>query len=204
MSQSDSRTGLLDCEKPSSSSSSSSLKSSCDARTERGRVSVIAAWIVCGLACLLTAWTAVLYWTQLSQLRADLDSLRRDFEDVNQLTADHIDSALQQVIILLLTVLLLIIPIHMFDYTLFTITGCASNCLHGGQKTQARQVFVVHKFVKSAYQPIITRTATRSCRIRKRTFHLYSPGVVRRNHAAARQVTPSLPLQQQRCRCSCV
>ena len=72
----------------------------CDVRTERRRVSVITAWTVCGLACLLTAWTAVLYWTQLSQLRADLDLLRRDFEDVNQLTADHIDSAVQQVLTL--------------------------------------------------------------------------------------------------------
>jgi len=29
-----------------------------------------------------------------------------------------------------------------------------------------------------------TRTATRSCRARKRAFHFYSPGVVRRSHAA--------------------
>jgi len=31
-------------------------------------------------------------------------------------------------------------------------------------------------------------TATRSCRTRKRAFHFYSPGVVRRSHAVARQV----------------
>ena len=105
-SQSDSRVRLVDCEKSSSTTStakkpsSSSVKSppsQCDVRTERSRVSVIAAWTVCGLACLLTAWTAVLYWTQLSHLRADLDSLRHDFQDVNQLTADHIDAAIQQV-----------------------------------------------------------------------------------------------------------
>jgi len=33
-----------------------------------------------------------------------------------------------------------------------------------------------------------TRTATRSYRTRKRAFHFCSPGVVRRSHAAARQV----------------
>jgi len=118
-SQSDSRVRLVDCEKlpsslsslssSSSPSSSSSSKSSsmCDARTDRGRVSVVVAWTVCGLACLLTAWTAVLYWTQLSQLRADLDSLRRDFENANQLTAHHIDSAVQQVIGL---------PLHVYHH----------------------------------------------------------------------------------------
>ena len=107
-SQSESKVPLVDFEippsppspPPSSSSSPSLSKSSCpcDSRTaKRGRVSVVTAWTVCGLACLLTAWTAVLYWTQLSQLRADLDSLRRDFQDVTRLTADNIDSALQQV-----------------------------------------------------------------------------------------------------------
>jgi len=58
---------------------------------------VVAAWTVCGLACLLAAWTAVLYWTQVSQLRADLDLLRRDFQDANRLTTAQIDSALEQV-----------------------------------------------------------------------------------------------------------
>ena len=104
-SQSDSRVRLVDCEKSTTSTATKTASSSpvksppsqCDVRTERSRVSVIAAWTVCGLACLLTAWTAVLYWTQLSQLRADLDSLRHDFQDVNQLTADHIDAAIQQV-----------------------------------------------------------------------------------------------------------
>jgi len=33
-----------------------------------------------------------------------------------------------------------------------------------------------------------TKTATRSCRTRKRAFHFYSSGVVRRSHAAAWQV----------------
>jgi len=33
-----------------------------------------------------------------------------------------------------------------------------------------------------------TRTTTRSCQTRKRAFHFYSPGVVRRSHAAARHV----------------
>jgi len=36
-----------------------------------------------------------------------------------------------------------------------------------------------------------TRTATRSCRTRKRAFHFYSPGVVRRSHAATRHVRPT-------------
>jgi len=35
---------------------------------------------------------------------------------------------------------------------------------------------------------ITTKTATRSCRTRKSAFHFCSPGVVRRNHAAARHV----------------
>jgi len=105
-SKSDSRIRLVDCEKrPSPSQSSSSLPSSsspnpstlCNVRTEWSRLSLVAAWTVCGLACLLTAWTAVLYWTQLSRLRADLDSLRREFQDASQLTADHIDSVIAQV-----------------------------------------------------------------------------------------------------------
>jgi len=33
---------------------------------------------------------------------------------------------------------------------------------------------------------MLTRTATRSCPTRKRAFHFYSPGVVRRSHTAAR------------------
>ena len=32
----------------------------------------------------------------------------------------------------------------------------------------------------------------RSCRTRKRTFHFYSPGVIRHSHAAVRQVGPLL------------
>jgi len=46
----------------------------------------------------------------------------------------------------------------------------------------------------------LTRTATRSCRTRKRTFHFYSPGVVGRSHTAALHVqaraTALLPLLQ--------
>ena len=37
------------------------------------------------------------------------------------------------------------------------------------------------------------RTATRSSRTRKRAFHLYSPGVVRRSHAAVRLRADTLP-----------
>jgi len=37
-----------------------------------------------------------------------------------------------------------------------------------------------------------TRTATRSRRTRKRAFHFYSPGVVRRSHVAARQLSALL------------
>jgi len=100
-SKSDSKVRLVDCEKRSSSSALSSSappsKPPSDARTERFRVSVVVAWTVCALACLLTAWTAVLYWTQLSRLRADVDSLRRDLQHVNQLTADQIDSVVEQV-----------------------------------------------------------------------------------------------------------
>jgi len=44
-----------------------------------------------------------------------------------------------------------------------------------------------------------TRTITRSCRIRKCAFHLYSPGVVRRSHAAARQVRALARLRCCRC-----
>ena len=69
-----------------------------DTRTLRDRrVSVFTAWTVCGLMCLLTAWTAVLYWTQVSQLRADLDLLRRDLQHVTEVNEDYIDSAVQQV-----------------------------------------------------------------------------------------------------------
>jgi len=39
--------------------------------------------------------------------------------------------------------------------------------------------------------PLQTRTTTRSCRTRKRAFHFYSPGVVRRSHAAALRVRPA-------------
>jgi len=35
------------------------------------------------------------------------------------------------------------------------------------------------------------RTATRSCRTRKRAFHFYSPGVVQRSHTAALHVRPA-------------
>jgi len=36
-----------------------------------------------------------------------------------------------------------------------------------------------------------TRTATRSCQTRKRAVHFYSPGGVRRSHAAALHVRPA-------------
>jgi len=56
-----------------------------------------------------------------------------------------------------------------------------------------------------------TGTATRSCRTRKCALHFYSPGIVRRSHAAARHVRALLygpplllPLLQQRCCCYCV
>ena len=57
-----------------------------------------------------------------------------------------------------------------------------------------------------------TRTATRSRRTRKRAFHFCSPGVVRRSHVAARQLSAllycmsaPLPLCRRRCcPCCCV
>jgi len=39
--------------------------------------------------------------------------------------------------------------------------------------------------VMSCEMTAVTRTATRSCRTRKRAFHFYSPGAVRRCSAAA-------------------
>jgi len=40
----------------------------------------------------------------------------------------------------------------------------------------------------------VTRTSTRSCQTRKCAFHFYSPGAVRRSHAAARQVRARGPV----------
>jgi len=39
---------------------------------------------------------------------------------------------------------------------------------------------------------IETKTATRSCRTRKRAFHFCSPGVIRRRHTAALHCDPPL------------
>jgi len=39
-----------------------------------------------------------------------------------------------------------------------------------------------------------TKTATRSCRTRKRAFLFYSPGVVRRSHAAERKALLLVPV----------
>jgi len=59
---------------------------------------------------------------------------------------------------------------------------------------------MLHKFVifvlfsliigllPSLFSRPITRTATRNCQTRKRACHFYSPGVVRRSHAAVRHV----------------
>jgi len=55
----------------------------------------------------------------------------------------------------------------------------------------------------------ITRTATRSCRTRKRAFHFCLPGVVRRRHAAALHVRPGAAdaaagcCCRHRCCCCC-
>ena len=45
--------------------------------------------------------------------------------------------------------------------------------------------FVIQRCNKTVYR---TRTATCSCKIWKRAVHFYSPGVVRRSHAAVRHV----------------
>jgi len=42
-----------------------------------------------------------------------------------------------------------------------------------------------------------TRAATRSCRTRKRAVHFYSPGGVRRSHAAALHVRPAAAATEQ-------
>jgi len=46
----------------------------------------------------------------------------------------------------------------------------------------------INRYMSLASPTITTRTTTRSCRTRKRAFHFYSPGVVRRSHAAALHV----------------
>jgi len=49
----------------------------------------------------------------------------------------------------------------------------------------AISVMVNFQYVHSSGVLMLTRTTTHTRRTRKRAFHIYSPGVVRRSHAAA-------------------
>jgi len=61
-------------------------------------------------------------------------------------------------------------------------------------------------FAKLMYLLTLSETgiAARNCRTRKRAYHFYSPGVVRRSHAAARHVRALLSYDRRCCWRCCV